>query len=69
VELVDEEGRSRKRGRRGKGGKERRGIWRNRRRKKNKNNTKKTTLLLHAFYTSCLNMLSVLIQTKRLKKQ
>jgi len=67
---VDKEGRSRKRGRRGKGGRGRREIRRNRRRKKNKNNnnTKKTTLLLHAFYTSCLNMLPVLIQIRRIKK-
>jgi hypothetical protein len=69
--LEDKEGRSRKRGRRGKRGRGRRVIRRNKRRKKNKNknNAKKYTLLLHASYTSCLNMLSVLIQTRRIKKQ
>jgi hypothetical protein len=62
IALEEEEGRSRKRGR---GGKGRSRI----RRKKNNNNTKKTALLLQAFYTYCLNMLTVLIQTRRIKKQ
>jgi hypothetical protein len=69
VELEDKDGRSRKRGRGN--GRGRRGIRRKRRRRKknkNNNNTKKTIVPLQAFYTSCLSMLPVLIQTRRIKK-